>query len=332
MDAIADYLEKRAIELSSTHGDKAASEYFKIGMGISTPLLQPYEDWKGQLSDYVGKTADGYRRDAKLFVDKFQTAESATSKSAKLWIVSLMDSGMTHNTAQNRLAKGIRNFWNYLADRGFIDEDRRNDLLGIVPKERKTKKTALAKGRDAFTQEELGIIFEALPKDDIQLKAVTTIAMYTGCRIEEICQLKVDGVRTVEGIQCLTISDSKTVAGYRTIPTHSKLGPLIEKLINDSKDGYLVSGLTENKYADRSNAVGKRFGHLKTSLGFPKRTKVFHTIRNCVISQLMMKIPRHIVKDLVGHKKSDETEHYTDDTDMKSLKDAIELLKYPITP
>jgi integrase len=330
-EALELHLLTKLDDIEEKLGEAVAVEYSKIAHGITTPLLPLYEEWEKQLTDYEGKTADTYRRDAKLFVDKFKVAEAITSKSARLWIVSLMDAGMTHNTAKNRVSKGVRNFWNYLADREIIDQDRRKDLLDIVPKERKTKKATLAKGRDPFTQEELATIHKALPDDDIQLKAVTTIAMYTGCRIEEICQLKTDGIKVIDGIQCLTISDSKTAAGYRTTPIHSKLQPMISQLIKDSKDGYLVTGLTENKYADRSNAVGKRFGYLKSSLGFPKKTKVFHTIRNCVITQLLKETPRHIVKDLVGHEKSDETEAYTDSADMKSLKKAIELINYPIT-
>jgi len=33
-----------------------------------------------------------------------------------------------------------------------------------------------------------------------------------------------------------------------------------------TKDGYVLSGLTTNKYGDRSNAIGKRFGRLKRDL------------------------------------------------------------------
>jgi integrase len=153
--------------------------------------------------------------------------------------------------------------------------------------------------------------------------------MFTGCRIEEICQLKVEGVSTIDGVECFTIDDSKNPNGYRSVPIHTKLKPLVKKLLKESTNGYLISDLTFNKYEDRSNAVGKRFGHLKTSLGFPKKTKVFHTIRNCVITQLMASSPRHIIKDLVGHEKGDQTEAYTAQTDMKTLKKTVELIRYP---
>jgi len=52
-----------------------------------------------------------------------------------------------------------------------------------------------------------------------------------------------------------------------------------------SQDGYLLSGLTFNKYGDRSNAIGKRFGRLKQSLGFSEK-KVFHSIRKTVVTLL----------------------------------------------
>ena len=41
---------------------------------------------------------------------------------------------------------------------------------------------------------------------------------------------------------------------------------------------YLFADLSENKFGDRSTAIGKRFGRLKTDAGFG-REKVFHSIR-----------------------------------------------------
>ena len=51
-------------------------------------------------------------------------------------------------------------------------------------------------------------------------------------------------------------------------PLHPMLRPMVASLKSRSKDGYLLSGLTFNKYGDRSNAVGKRFGTMKDRLGF----------------------------------------------------------------
>ena len=32
------------------------------------------------------------------------------------------------------------------------------------------------------------------------------------------------------------------------------------RLVDQSEDGYVLSGITANKYGDRSNGIGKRFG------------------------------------------------------------------------
>ena len=44
-------------------------------------------------------------------------------------------------------------------------------------------------------------------------------------------------------------------AGWRYVPIHRELAQTMTRLIEDSGDGYVLSGLTVNKYGDRSNAV-----------------------------------------------------------------------------
>ena len=54
----------------------------------------------------------------------------------------------------------------------------------------------------------------------------------------------------------------------KEVPIHDELKKLIEDLKNSSQDGYLLSGLSEDKDGKRSGAIGKRFGRLKNQLGF----------------------------------------------------------------
>ena len=62
-----------------------------------------------------------------------------------------------------------------------------------------------------------------------------------------------------------------------------------------------------NKYGDRSNAVGKRFGRLKNELGFEKQY-VFHSIRKTVVMILENAgVPKNVVADIVGHEKTTMT-------------------------
>src|SRR5215469_10611045 len=102
---------------------------------------------------------------------------------------------------------------------------------------------------------------------------------------------------------CIEIEDAKTSAGWRQVPIHSKLKKLIARLVKESKDGYVLSGLTVNKYGDRSNAVGKRFGRLKTRLEFGS-SHVFHSIRRTVATLLENAgVPENVSADILGHDK-----------------------------
>jgi integrase len=73
------------------------------------------------------------------------------------------------------------------------------------------------------------------------------------------------------------------------------------------KSGYLFDGLTANKYGDRSDAIGKRFGRLKTKMGFGPES-VFHSIRKTVANMLgTAGIPESTAADILGHDRPSMT-------------------------
>ena len=79
------------------------------------------------------------------------------------------------------------------------------------------------------------------------------------------------------------------------------------RLIEGSKDRHVLSGLTVNKYGDRSNGIGKRFGKLKSAMGFGSR-HVFHSLRKTVVTILENAgVPENVVADIVGHEKTTMT-------------------------
>ena len=153
--------------------------------------------------------------------------------------------------------------------------------------------------------------------------------MYTGARIEELCSLKTNDVIDVDGVQCFNISDSKTEAGIREVPIHPAISKLVSNLIKNTEDSYLITGLTFNKYNDRSNAIGKRFGHLKKKLGFG-REHVFHCFRNTVATQLENTgIPEGVAADIVGHDKKTITYGlYSGGTAARIKFNALKKVKY----
>ena len=92
----------------------------------------------------------------------------------------------------------------------------------------------------------------------------------------------------------------------------------------------MLSGLTFNKFGDRSNAIGKRFGRLKKTLGFGPE-HVFHSIRKTVATQFEnAHVPENVAADILGHDKPTMTYGvYSGGASLETRLTAIEALSYP---
>ena len=128
----------------------------------------------------------------------------------------------------------------------------------------------------------------------------------------------------------LVIENAKSQAGNRIVPIHSEIKQLITRLFDTSVDGFLLSNLSFNKYGDRSNAIGKRFGRMKAKLGYDDRY-VFHSIRKMFTSQLEAAgVPEAVAARLLGHEITTLSYGlYSSGTTFEVLKNAIERVKYP---
>ena len=136
---------------------------------------------------------------------------------------------------------------------------------------------------------------------DNELVDLITLAMWSGARIEELCSLEIPNVDLKA--KAFSVVDAKTEAGIREVPIHVELLPTFRRLIGDHKSGYVLSALKPNKFGDRSNAIGKRFGRLKKAAGFGDG-HVFHSIRKTVVTLLENAgISENVAADIVGHEK-----------------------------
>lgn len=169
-----------------------------------------------------------------------------------------------------------------------------------LPKVRAKDKAESA--RKAFTTEEIESLYAAASlSGNGTLCDLMMLGSYTGCRIEEIAQLHKDSIITVEGIRTFKITDSKTVAGIREIPIHPSLAEVVDRLIGESTDGFLLPSSSGNKYGIRSDPHSKAFGRLKKAQGFGSR-QVFHSVRAMVVTLLVRAgVPGPTVANIVGH-------------------------------
>ncbi len=150
--------------------------------------------------------------------------------------------------------------------------------------------------RAPFTSNELRVIFNPknYPKPDIRNNMpkfwVPLIALYQGCRINEICQLDVNDIVKDRGIPCFSINEDaedksvKTEPSKRLIPVHPqliKMGFLTFVLFQrQNKERKLFSTLKKqnrNGYADQ---VQRWFARYLDKLDITESNKVFHSFRH----------------------------------------------------
>jgi integrase len=304
----------------------AAQAFIKIAHGESVPTSKYIEDWLATVKNEP-KTVDMKRSDVRRLSEKFKYTHDIDNRQVKRWVHNLQNGELrlSANTI-GRIMSSCRGYWNYLNDAGLIVRDD-DPFKDVVRKPSKASKASYEDDRLPFKEDDLSKLIQAAKdKGDTTLCDFILIAMWTGCRIEEIGMLRLADI----GDECMDITGAKSKAGNRKIPIHTQLQPLISRLTKEGSDGFLLSGLGPNKYGNRSNAIGKRFGRLKRSLGYDRRY-VFHSIRRTVSTELEnLGVPENVAADILGHDKPTMTYGtYSGGTSFEVKKAALEKLKFP---
>jgi len=303
-------------------GQKQA--FYEVALGRATPTLLYLDKFLKQW-EVEQKTKDMAKTAIKRVADTFTTLEMISVP----LIYQMIDADTNGKATKEKNYGFVRQYFKYLKRMQAIPQDKPNPFENLDIKQVQKSSTGVKK-RIAFKAAEVKQLMKTADnKGDNQLVQLMQMAAYTGARIEELCSLKVSDVIKVDGINCLNITDAKTLAGNREVPIHPSISRLIKNLIKESKDGYLLTGLTFNKYQQRSNAIGKRFGYLKKKAGFDKQ-HVFHCFRNTVATQLENAgIPEGVAADIVGHEKKTLTYGlYSGGTSTKIKNEAVKKINY----
>lgn len=322
-EGILDERDPRAEELPAYD---EARRFYGIATGKIVHLVEHLEEWLATL-DNEAKTKDMKRSTVQRFAEKFPYVADVRGKPVQLWVNSLAAQEGKKAKTIRRILSELRGYWAYLVSIEVAPNDHQPFIQLQVPK---------ANGRKAgseswvpFTPTDVVRLLKAAEarKDDT-LADLIRLAMWTGGRIQSLCALKVEEV----GDGFFDILHDKSEAGRRTVPIHSKLKPTMDRLLKNAKaDGYVLPGLTENKYGDRSDAIGKRFGRLKTVLGFSEQ-HVFHSIRKTVATLLENAgVPENVAADIIGHDKPTMTYGlYSGGASLEVKRLALERIDYPV--
>lgn len=322
---------------SATVG-KVFKEYWQEKESALKPRSRP--EFKRALEHFVGfvgKDVDISEIDAATirgYKDKLQKEKSSNGKPR------------TPSTINNKYLGTVQGFFSYAERNQYITK---NPAHGIRVEEGKKKRPHEL--RDPFTKDELKMMFceSHEYRDDQHKKAsyfwLPIIALYTGMRLEEICQLYVSDVRKVDGVWGLNISEDEDKKDKSVKSGESRFVPLHPFLVQELNFLSYVQGIPEKQgrvFSDLTR-VGNRYGH-HVSLWFkkfregcgvvaPAQRKTFHSFRHTVVNHLLdQDVPLVSVAGLLGHSIPGVTMQVYKKplTPKKVLKDAVMKLDYGI--
>ncbi|AOU97938.1 hypothetical protein BI364_08160 [Acidihalobacter yilgarnensis] len=178
------------------------------------------------------------------------------------------------------------------------------------------------------------------------------LALYQGCRVEELAQLRVADVQHAEGVDYLNIDDDtdathtqgaeavgkrlKNTASRRRLPLHPAViaaGFLdyVEQ-VRAQHHHRLFPSLTPDKDGKYSSTFSKAFmRYLRSDLEITDRSKVFHSFRHRFRSACRdAGLDEEIADALMGHSDGQKTgRHYGERFSLIRLHEAISRIQYP---
>lgn len=235
---------------------------------------------------------------------------------------------LSTTTVGNYCSK-VRSFVNWMAEEKFITGAEIANCLRVKQDKRD------GDFRESFSGDDLKMIFD--PSLYVTRKNrkpwkfwAPLIALYTGARIEEICQLYVEDIAMEDGVLCFWFHPD----GYdRRIKTKdsTRYVPISQVLIRDfgfdafvemmrkKKEERLFPDLTKKDATSRyGTAPSKWFSLYKRKVGIEDGRhgkKVFHSFRNTMATWCEQhNVPEKLAARLIGHKHDTMTYgRYSDD-------------------
>jgi len=211
----------------------------------------------------------------------------------------------------------------------------------------KGKKVRPDKMRDIFSTKDLKLMFcksQEYGQDTClhpQRFWVPLLGLFTGCRIDELCQLRVSDIRTEDDIYYIDINEDQKQKSVKS--SEARQVPLHPFIIDDLHFPEYVRSLNPKgmlfpqlKYVKNrwGHSVSQWFGRFKKKAGVvaPPNTKVFHSFRHNLSTNLKYNmVPTEMIDEITGHATQGEQSRYGKRYTVKHLfEKAILKLDYGI--
>lgn len=169
-----------------------------------------------------------------------------------------------------------------------------------------------------------------------EIRNIIMMGLFSGCRLDELASLKKSEIQTVEGVRCFYISKSKTKAGIRYVPIHSKLSLIVDEYLSHSYGEYLFpqANKINRKDGKKGPYYSQNFTRLRDKV-LPTATdrQCFHSLRGMFITCLdRAGVQETRIGSLTGHTeqkaKTEAFRTYSQGASMEELAGYVELVTY----
>ncbi|MBR6412244.1 MAG: site-specific integrase [Alphaproteobacteria bacterium] len=201
--------------------------------------------------------------------------------------------------------------------------------------------------REPFTAKDLHKMFNSETYIDPRIRKdlpkfwIPIIALYHGCRLNEICQLDVNDIVQEKGIPCISINANapdksvKNKGSERIIPLHPKLIEMgFLYYVEYQKRGHKrkLFDLKQIKNGMYGSPVQHWFARYLDSIGITETTKVFHSFRHTFETMATEKrIPPQYQNAICGWTEQGIGQRlYAHKKDMNIMLEEISKINYPI--
>lgn len=281
---------------------------------FSDSRLEEFAAYQKNVRKVIDKTVDMQVSRLKVLRDYFSDNKvECTHKTVRQWIES--EQKIVSKTKKQYILSG-NTFYKWAINNVPEFEEKYQDSKPPFQDHEfpiaRTGKAQKEGKRKTYSVEQVELLYakakEIKGKNRQPLLDAIRIGSHTGMRIEEICKIEIKrDLIDDEGVYSFSLDDGKNESAIRNIPVHPDILPVVKRMIEESKDGFLMPSPGGNKYDIRSDYLSKAFGRLKTANGFGPQY-VFHSFRGTVITQLQRKhVPPLTIVSIVGHESGTVT-------------------------
>ena len=250
---------------------------------------------------------------------------------------------LSNTTVSNHFVK-IASFLAWLSENDFAESNLSSPLRRVIKKDRPDSEL-----RSEFTDNDLNALFnnDYYFKDKHRHQShywIPILALFTGARLNELCQLDRNDVVEIDGMWCIDINRKngkrlKSLSSARVIPLHSILinELFFLQFVQSNKEIKLFPELEESpvgfgrsfsKWFNRTYRKNVNVGQS------PHTRKDFHSFRHTFANHFkqLEDVQEYRVSEILGHQRGSTITYnrYGKQSSVASKRKLIESLNYPI--